>query len=80
MVGHRGADDMQRRVRQQHAAQIEEVHAEIEQRPAAGGGTMQHPFDALLVVAVHHAADELEHDVLQRLAGGDLRIVSISGL
>ena len=32
---------------------------------------MQHPFDALLVVAVDHAADELEHDVVQRLAGGD---------
>ena len=71
MVRHRRPDDMQRRAGQQHAAEIEEVHAQIEQRPAAGGRAVQHPFDTLLVVAVHHAADELEHHVLHGFAGGD---------
>ncbi len=71
MVRHRRADDVQLRIGQQHAAQIEEVHAEVQQRPAAGGGAMQHPLDPLFVVAVHHAADEFEHDVLHGLARGD---------
>ena len=72
VVRHRGADDMQFRARQQHAAEIEELYAKIEQWSAAGGGPMQHPLDALLVVAIHHAAHEFEHDVVQRLAGSDL--------
>ena len=66
-VGHHRARNGQFGARQQHPAQVDEVDAQVQQRAAPRGRAVDHPGHVLLVVAVHHAADELEHEVLQRL-------------
>ena len=71
-VRHHRPGDGQIGTRQQHTAQIDEMDPQIQQRPAARGRAVDHPFDVLLIVTVHHAADKFERQILQRLARRDL--------
>src|SRR5690606_10878647 len=60
------------RVAGERPAQVDLVNSKVQERAAAGYGALGHPLDALLAVAVDHAAYELERDVLDLLAGGEL--------
>jgi hypothetical protein len=46
------------------------VHAQVQQRSAARGGAVDDPLDPLLLIAIDHAANELEHRILDRLVEG----------